>query len=193
VAAGEAHRMASGAQTDPWGNFLRRSRHEYDSHAVPDGYPGPRSATWLRQLTHSLGIVTAERGIAGATRYPSAQTAENSRNAVKEPHIKRPLRKVPGIHFDHLAGSGRIDINRTIAGHGAATERIFAPRPSVDPRIAHAREANLTRNGRRFGGQQGARGPLFLEQGRDSPAFVLTDRSPVERTTSAKRPRWFNE
>ena len=70
------------------GKFPRALEH--DSHAVTGGYPGPRSATWLRQLTHSLGIVTAERGIAGATRYPSAQTAGNSRNAVKEPHIKRP-------------------------------------------------------------------------------------------------------
>jgi hypothetical protein len=34
-------------------------------HAVTNGYPGPRSATWLHQLTDSLGIVTAERGYPG--------------------------------------------------------------------------------------------------------------------------------
>jgi hypothetical protein len=140
MAVEEAHRMASGAQTDPWGNFLGRSRHGYDSHAVTDGYPGPRSATWLRQLTHSLGIVTAERGMAGATRCPSAQTAGNSRNTVKEPHIERPIQKA----WDPFRLLGRQWAHRHQSKnrwpfHGAATERIFAPRPSVDPRIAHAR------------------------------------------------------
>lgn len=108
-----------------------------------------------------------------------------------ESHIKRPGQQSPGIRFDHLAGGGRIDINRRTFGtfRGAATQHIFAPGPSVDPRIAHAR----SETGVVLGDNKGLGGPLVLEQGRDSPAFVLTVRSPAERTTSAKRPRWFNE
>ena len=85
----EAHRMASGAQTDPWGNFLGRSRHEYDS-TPSDRWLSRSSERNVAPPTNpSLGIVTAEKRITGATGYPSAQTAESSRNTV-EPQIKRP-------------------------------------------------------------------------------------------------------
>ena len=77
--AREAHRMASSPaeHRQIHGEISSGARGaNMTPHPVIDGYPGPRSATWLRQLTHCLGIVTAERGITGATRYPSAQTGE---------------------------------------------------------------------------------------------------------------------
>jgi hypothetical protein len=186
--------MASGAQTDPWGNFLRRSRHEYDSRAVPDAYPGPRSATWLRQLTHSLGIVTAERGIAGATRYPSAQTAGNSRNAVKEPHIRRPTQKSLGsVSITWQAVGASTSIEQSLALFMAKPQNAYSRPGHQWTQGLLMREKPTSPEMGVILGDNKAREPLVLEQGLDSPAFVLTDRSPVERTTSAKRPRWFNE
>lgn len=140
VAAGEAHRMASGAQTDPWGNFLGRSRHEYDSHAVTDPYPGPRSATWLRQLTHFSGHrYCRERDSRGNAipERPNGRKFEEHREGTTylAPHSVKPR-----ICFDHLAVGASPSIEESLAlFHGAATECIFAPSPSVDPRIAHAR------------------------------------------------------
>jgi hypothetical protein len=178
----QAHRMASGAQTDPWGNFLGRSRHGYDSHAVTDGYPGPRSATWLRQLTHSLGIVTTERGIAGASRYPSAQTAGNSRNTVKEPHIKRPIQRA-GIRFDHLAAVGAsTSIEESLAFFIAQPQNAYSrPGHQVDPRTAHVRSkphpkwASFWGTTRGWGDTGSRAGPRLTCVCLDRPISGITD------------------
>ncbi len=169
-------------------------RHEYDPSG---GSPGPRSATWFRELNHSFGIVTAVRDNRGNATPERPLNGRKFEEHHKGTNVLSAQSVRPGIRLDHLAGSGRSDttsIEELLPFHGAATERshICAQAisgPKDDPRakaILHPKWAS-------FKGQQGARRALVLEQGRDSPAFVLTDRSPVERTTSAKRPRWFNE